>query len=1388
MMRQRLVRMLKSTLLVLAGSLLLQAQLDPKLQPIPGKSTDFLDLYQTANRAAAKPEVVTTFDFSGSMMQIMYHSAFPNKVSEELGGSNGGDFIIRITVKSDGSAFQAFDWNTGTTITANGVTYSFTGLGLVKPNGTLVTSTDADALKTQSSTTYPGASSGKTNAMNWVRCASHVRVKATWGSNSRTVDLPLPWTILDANATGTPLNAAYTTDPKTLTNIELDTTYQGTTTSYSFLRQGSAANYALVGSSWLYRGTYVAWIFSGKDASGNYIIKDTTASPIPFNNGLPNRTRIQAIKEAAIKTWLKYQDRVFWAMRGLESTTDPNTSTNDPYTNPIPYPANNSTTGGVRNWTLLNDDPVGGAKRISKLVATTSTPLTHALADTYFQLQNNSPFDRVHKKYSDSDDQRPVDCLKHFVILFTDGSPNYGSDLPDAETLADEPYSSGPVAGNAAVKGNPGSLDRYSGKYWNVPTLAGVAAHGGSQALGWIRDPRTAPASSSVTDMAPFWIRSRTDSGGTLTTFTTPHPIQTMTVGVSLGISYDSSGNPIAIQNDPGSPKYRLMAAATFGDPNQPNYDISKAMPFAVDGFGQALPNSVFYFDGKDSDAIVKNLDYAFKAINDINGQGIAATPVVPFSGVALATQIYLGSFQAPDPSSPNTLWTGDLLMFPTRQTSAGTTEILTSSGSAITVLDPKTAAGQAQWSAAAILNATPWASRTIYTRPLGTSANPEPGLVSFTDQTGTGKFDDFKGSMSSSLTDNQKKALVNWMRGADNSASESAVPPFTNRAGLMGDIINSAPAVLEYDGGNYFPAAGGSASGNIHRRLIFVGTNSGFLHAFAETSWDEELSPGSGKYITKGTAKELWAFIPTDLLPNLAYLTVKSNPHRFTVDGSPVVYHQDLPGTSGVSGKTPLTGDGKVNNGEKAFVIFGLRKGGRSYYALDVSDPLNPKMAWSLRADEAANIPSSRLLSSKVDIATTRTVVGDMAYATSLPAVGRVLYTTSGKRQVRPAVFLGGGLSDPAIEQASFSSRLMGRSALALDARTGEILQVWDLPNKSTIGSVSAGLIPFEFFTSSGLTQRAYFTDTKGGLWALGSTKPSANLGAGADYSTFRLDASDLDGWTDTGTPSGNPVARKIFQSANDKFSTLPAPFNIGVLPAFRTTDPKVAPPTVGVALVSGDRNNPLDLYLTDPKPKNHRINVIFDRQDVNNRTLDDSNLQDMTSQTNASASIIDPSDPSYYLKSKFGYYINFPDPSTVNSSLFYPKGINEPTVLAGVLFYSYFKPTSGDSCSPGSGLTRSWRVCDVVNPVVSTGSASSTAVPCAAGFVMEWAGVASNFGARGTVSVNQAGGVLAAGGGGAGGTGASDGGKVAIGTATGSFSQTFPKPRVWRTVHSTN
>ncbi len=1368
------------------GSSPLRAQLDPRLQA--GK-TDFLDLYQAGVRAQVKPEIVTLLDFSGSMNAIMFHPSFPNRADDEE--TYGTYYRVRVVLKSDFSGLEPAsavwrDWNPAnfTALTSDGVNYTFRQIGLVKPNGDLVT--DADAGSHVSDTTeWPRSSLGKKHVLNWIRAASHIRVEATFGATVRTLDLPIPWTVLDASSTGVPLQANYITDTKTSTKIELDTTHRGSDSSYRYLDETNSDFIAYIGASAgvpLYRLRYIAWLFSAKDASGNYIIPDVGTAKA-FKNGIPARTRLQAIKEAVIRTWIKYQDKVFWVMRGL--ATPPKDYSYDTTTNTpagIALPPGNATSGAEANWLLFNSDPIKGAQRLSKLVASGGTPLTRSMTHSYFQFQDPSPWDRVHKKNSEDDDQRPVDCLKHFLIAFTDGVPN--PDDRDEADEANQPYGAGAAEGNKTIAASGLSSLDFKEKHWNIPTMAGVAAHGGDERVGWIRDPNSQSTGNSgyPHDFAPFFIKTRKDTDNVVTTFSTPHPIQTMTVGVSLGSNYDNSGNELNPATDSTSPKFRLLAAATFGDPlksSASDLNVSTKKAFEANSNGTAKEGSVYYFDARDAQSLSSNLDKAIYAATQIAQVGVASAPVVPFSGLALARQIYLGNFQVPD-SGP--VWPGDLMMFPTH-TEGLKTQILTNAGTVVDSLAPETSSDEAQWSAKKLMNVTDfWKNRTVYTRPSATVAVPSPGLVNFTDQAGT-DFEAFKNELPAG-SDSDRQKLVSWMRGADTSQPS----PYVNRPNLMGDIIGSAPAVLEYGPDSSLASKVGAemSKPGARLRVVFVGTNSGYLHAFGEFSWDEQVTVGAGSIgVTKAKAVELWSFLPTDFLPYIDYQQNSANPHRFMVDGTPSVYHLDLPAT----GKR--SGNGKIDNNEKAVVVFGLRKGGRSYYALDVSDPLNPKMAWALRPDEATTMPDSRIISGTP--ANVRTLVQNMGFSTALPAMGRVLFTEGGGRRVKSATFLGGGNSVPEVEaffkDGSGNAIPLGRSVFALETFTGNILQSWDLSGKTGIGPISAGVIPFEFFMGSGFVQRAYFTDKNGGVWALGSGQHSST----SPFTEFRLDSNDLDRWTDSGAIGGTPMIRKVYQGpTNDLHSTLPAPFNIGAFPVYRTTDPKVAPTAVGIAFVSGDRNNPVDLFYGAGKaPTRHRMNVVFDRQDSSAATdangIQTGDMADMSAQTDPAADIINVSKASYYLKSKKGYYIDFPTPTTVGTKTYIPKGINEPTVLAGVLFYSYFKPTSGDLCSPGSGLTRSWRVCDVINPVVSN-AAGGTSVVCTPGFVMEWAGVASNFGARGTVAVNQAGGVLKAGAGGDSGSGANEDKKVGIGTATGSYSETFPKPRVWRTVHGEN
>lgn len=1472
-MFKRALKSLVLTALVLPGVSLL-AQLDPRLQS--GK-TDFMDLFQSSSSKKSKPEIVTVLDFSGSMLRMMFHPGFPNNSDDEDTTSTTSDYKnLQVILTGTAPNIRAtVTWIDGTTqensLTVSGTNvyafnsgtapYAPTNVAtqynqLIRPDGSPVTYAIANTIDgpntPNGNLTSLGGMAAATKAAdvrNWVRAASHVRMsmKDPDNNNLRTVDIPINWSVLGQyDASGTwiaptltnPLSRATVTNTDG-TVLDIDSTYRGTEATNCFLRLNGGSTKALLGASsgstQSYRTRYIEWIFRAKDNTGAYMIPDALASykavdpswwedtsqprsyinapRAAFDNKLPNRARVQALKEAVLKTWIKYQNDVLWAWRTLaDDGTSPSTSTGTQPTGLTETNldgANNLYSGAysranARTWFLLNKDSLGGMRLISKMFASDGTPLVVSQIGTYTQLQNVNPFSEYEHAavpYLNA----PTECMRIFCLMFTDGTPTAGGIQTGAEAVAQQPYSGGAAAGNNAVMLAGVNALNSGGTYANMSTFAGVAAHLGTKVgtSNW-RDPKgvTYPASGSPSAFAPWYVKSRGVSPDA-TTFNAPRPIQTMTIGMSLGSDYTGTYKvwipdactvaPIA--TTPATPKYRLLASAVYGDPDKVDYNLATATPYTSGPDGNPTATSSYYFDAISAKKLVDSLDVAFEKIKSLAAQSVTATPVAPFSGLALARQIYLGSFEVP--SSPGPLWAGDLMMFPTRTVNNQTT-ILALDGSTLTEIDTNTAANQAQWSAKKLLNQPNyWSTRKVYTRPPATVGTPNPGLSEFTDTAGSGKFDDFKAYLPAG-TDADRQKLVRWMRGAD---AYSATNPTGQRPNLMGDIIDATPTALEYgpDLSGGLPGSLSSELGNhpgSRLRLVFTGTNDGYFHAFAEVTWDETVTQGGETFtMTKGTATELWSFIPTDFLPNLNYLTVSGNAHRFTVDGAPVVYHLDL----APSGK--LAGNGKVDAGEKAIVVFGLRKGGRSFYALDVSDPLNPKMAWAIRADEASVLATdaSRNLSTSAMAGATgsgaiQDIVDRLGFSTGVPALGRVLFTDGGALRVRDAVFLSGGLSVPEVEanflDASAKPKKLGRSVLAVDVSTGAFLRVWDLTNITGMGPIPAGVVPHQFFPSSGLVQRAYFTDMAGGLWALGS----GFLSTTAPYTGMRMDSSELGRWTTDASLTGAPSVRHIYQGlANDIHSTLPAPFNMGNFPVYRTTDPKIAPAAVGIAFVSGDRNNPLDLsYAAGKAPSGHRLNVVFDRQDSALLGLDvngiqTAQLQNMTSQTSPSSTLIDPSNASYYLKSKYGYYLNFPGPFVLNGSTFIPKGINEPTVLAGVLFYTYFKPTSGDPCNPGAGLSRSWRVCDVVNPVVSDNAApvGTPTGACTAGFVMEWAGVASNFGAKSTVAVNQAGGVLKSGAGGASGTGEGTG-KVAIGTATGSLSEAYPKPRVWRSVHT--
>ncbi len=717
-------------------------------------------------------------------------------------------------------------------------------------------------------------------------------------------------------------------------------------------------------------------------------------------------------------------------------------------------------------------------------------------------------------------------------------------------------------------------------------------------------------------------------------------------------------------------------------------------------------------------------------------------------------------------------------MMFPTREVN-GQTQIVDGSGTEIVGALTK---DKARWAASNILQDKGWKNRVVYTRRPATSAVPNPPLVRV-DLSGT-----------TPTSDAGFQAIKDLLPGTDDTAKLSGwkflvgagADGISTRETIMGDIINSTPAVLAYSDmptsaasastklSSAWAAAVGDGKSGRQFNLVVVGDNQGFVHGFGEVSWNTVITQANGSQIkiTQGVADELWAFVPTDLLPYIGYLQQSSNPHRYGVDGSPTLYLLDRPGPGEV------IGNGKFDLGstnEDALAIIGLGKGGRSYYALDVKDPAAPSLRWALCPDEADNYPAGRFL---LDSGS-RAAIGKMGYATTIPTLARMLWGTPAI--VKDMVFLGGGYSVPEIEAnypTAGANTKLGRSAVALDVSTGNIARVWDFSGVNGMGPIPGGIIPYEFVRGSGLHTRAYFTDFFGGLWALGSGGTS---GVPATQG-FRVDTPRLENWSTT--------VRALFKQApnNGLVSTWPVPFSMPSPMPARTTDPKTSPAAVGVAWVTGDRMNPLDQLYTaaNPKPTQHRLNVFFDRQDSSLLGLDttgagDGQMANFTNQSNPDAPELDPSNASYFLKTKYGYYLNFP----ASPNPFTSKGMIPPQLLAGTLFFSAFRPTAADPCAGGQGETNTYRLCEVMRPVFTTGDAgSATGVNgCKSGLTLVFSGVASRFAARSPVAVMQAGvnPVSKEGTGSGTGTGATG---LQVKTIMGSMENRFIRPRVWRTV----
>jgi type IV pilus assembly protein PilY1 len=137
-----------------------------------------------------------------------------------------------------------------------------------------------------------------------------------------------------------------------------------------------------------------------------------------------------------------------------------------------------------------------------------------------------------------------------------------------------------------------------------------------------------------------------------------------------------------------------------------------------------------------------------------------------------------------------------------------------------------------------------------------------------------------------------------------------------------IGAPLHSRPAVVTYDATD--------ESDPDKEKIVFFGTSQGYLHA-----------------IDAKSGKEKFGFIPRELLPTLPTLangTRELNGELiYGLDGTPVV---------AINAEDPKDIGASATDEVKLFI--GMRRGGRQYYALDVTDVDSPALDWVITGGES--------------------------------------------------------------------------------------------------------------------------------------------------------------------------------------------------------------------------------------------------------------------------------------------------------------------------------------------------------------------------------------------------------------------------------------------------
>jgi len=265
---------------------------------------------------------------------------------------------------------------------------------------------------------------------------------------------------------------------------------------------------------------------------------------------------------------------------------------------------------------------------------------------------------------------------------------------------------------------------------------------------------------------------------------------------------------------------------------------------------------------------------------------------------------------------------------------------------------------------------------------------------------------------------------MLRWMNGEDIQDEDN--DPATTVRNAMGDPLHSQPAAVVYGGNAAAPDV-----------VVYSATNDGYVHA-----------------VDGATGVELWSFIPHEMLGamNRLYFNANNKFKNYGVDGNIVPVINDR------------NHNGIIDGTDFVYILFGLRRGGETYYALDVTNKNSPELLWNVQLTN-----------------------GGQSWST--PVVARIDIDTGGLNADKAVAIFGGGYDS--VQDGSIftpAADVSGASIHMLDLVSGA--ELWragrDGGADLTLASITRS-IPTQVrvvdMTGDGLADRMYASDMGGQL-----------------------------------------------------------------------------------------------------------------------------------------------------------------------------------------------------------------------------------------------------------------------------------------------------------------